>query len=101
MAKRFSSAPISLKTASTETGSVAEIKDPNANDSFQVKVGQKDVWPKHQNNTELKMIDINVPAKLNNKMVPIFLKKGLFLMLYPDSKMIGGSKMIRKMFEKY
>ncbi len=44
------------------------------------------------------MIEMNVPAKLNNKIVPIFLKKGFFLMLYPDSKMIGGSKIIRKMF---
>jgi len=36
IAKRFSSAFISLKMARTETGSVALIKLPNAKDSFQV-----------------------------------------------------------------
>jgi len=37
-------------------------------------------------------IAINVPKKLYTAIVPIFLKKGFFYILYPDSKMIGGSR---------
>lgn len=43
MAYKFSSASRSLKTARTDTGSVAEIRAPKANDSYQVNVGQNDV----------------------------------------------------------
>ena len=43
IAYRFSSASISLKTARTETGSVAEIKLPKAKASFHENVGLTDV----------------------------------------------------------
>lgn len=37
---RLASASSSLNKASTETGSVAEIKEPKANDSLNVKLGE-------------------------------------------------------------
>ena len=40
---KFTSASISLKTARTETGSVALIKLPNAKASFQLKSGENSV----------------------------------------------------------
>jgi len=42
---KFASASISLKIASTETGSVADIKDPKAKDSLSEKSGERLVSP--------------------------------------------------------
>lgn len=64
IAKRFASAFISLKIAITETGSVALIKLPNANDSFHVNFAAKSIYPNIQNIKELEKIAINVPKKL-------------------------------------
>ena len=45
---------------------------------------------------------MNVPRKLKAITVPMFLKKGYFYMLYPPSKMIGGSnKIMNKLLKCY
>lgn len=92
---KFYSAPISLNTARHATGSVALIKLPNAKESFQLSFGLE-ILPTAQNIIEEAKIAINVPRKLYAKIVPMFLKKGFFFILYPDSKIIGGSKIIKK-----
>jgi hypothetical protein len=96
MAYRSASAFISLNEARTETGSVALIRLPKANASFQVKSGLRGVYPISQNIMELLKIAIKVPMKLNIRTVPRFLKNDFLFMLYPDSKMIGGSNKIIK-----
>jgi len=45
-------------------------------------------------NEEAKMAR-KVPIKLYAKIAPIFLKNGFFFILYPDSKIIGGSSRIK------
>jgi hypothetical protein len=46
------------------------------------------------------VIATNVPKNENIITVPIFLKNGVFCILYPDSKIIGGSKTIMKRLTK-
>ena len=45
IAYKFTSASISLKMARTETGSVALMRLPKANDSFQENSGEISVYP--------------------------------------------------------
>jgi hypothetical protein len=72
IALRLTSASISLKIASTDTGSVALIKLPNANASFHVNSGLNEVYPTNQNKIELVKIAIKVPKKLYIRIVPPF-----------------------------
>lgn len=97
IAYKFASAFISLKIARTETGSVAEIKEPYANDSFKLNLGLKlngVKFVEQKNITDVLTIAMKVPKKLYINTVPMFLKKGPFCMLYPLSKIIGGRRRI-------
>ena len=67
--------------ASTETGSVALIRLPKANDSFQEKTGDKLVYPTSQKRAEDVKIAINVPRKEYANTVPKFKKKGYLFIL--------------------
>ena len=91
IAYRFSSASICLKMERTATGSVAEIKEPNAQESLKVKGNDQPNYPVTQNIMLENRMAMNVPTKEYINTLPKFLKKGPFCMLYPDSKMIGGS----------
>ena len=61
MEYKLTSASISLKTASTDTGSVALIKLPKAKASFHENSGERLVWPTTQNNAEEVKIAMKVP----------------------------------------
>ena len=49
----------------------------------------------------LEKMAIKVPMKLNIRIVPMFLKKGFFCILYPLSKMMGGSNKIMNRLTKW
>ena len=90
----------SLNMANTDTGSVADIKELNANDSLHEKCG---IHPERVRNLIRKPNEImamNVPTNANISTVPRFLKKLVFFMLNPDSKMIQGSRIIKKIARK-
>lgn len=86
--------------ANTATGSVAEIRLPKSHDSFIVNAYEKPDYPMQKNIKLLKVMAINVPIKENIITVPIFLKNGVFYILYPDSNIIGGSKTIMNKLTK-
>jgi hypothetical protein len=84
IAYRLGSASNSLKMANTLTGSVADISDPKANDSFRVKSGMKESGVplvKPQNTKEVENMAMKVPKKEYINTVPMFLKKGLYCKL--------------------
>ena len=91
IAYKLTSASSSLKMAKTDTGSVAEIKEPNAQESLKVKGNDQPNYPVAQNIMLENRMAMNVPTNEYISTLPKFLKKGPFCMLYPDSKMIGGS----------
>ena len=81
IAYRFSFAFISLNMARTATGSVALIRLPKANASFQENTGEAAVWPTSQNMSEDEKMAMKVPRKEKAKTVPKFLKNGYLFML--------------------
>ena len=96
IAYKSTSASISLKIASTDTGSVALIKLPKANASYQVNFLLRCISPVAQNINELEKNAIKVPKNEYISTVPAFLKKYFLFILYPDSNIIGGSRIITK-----
>ena len=86
--------------ARTETGSVALIRLPKANESFQLKTGERGVYPTAQKSTDEVKIAMKVPKKEKASTVPKFAKKDVLFMLKPDSKIIGGKSRIMKRFPK-
>ena len=70
--------------AKTDTGSVAEMSDPKANDSLNVKLGWNESGVPFVNAQKIKdvlNIAMKVPTKEYIKTVPMFLKKGLYCRL--------------------
>ena len=100
IAKRLTSASISLKMARTETGSVALIKLPNANDSFQENSGERLVWPTKRNKIDEVNIAIKVPKNEYANTVPKLAKNGFLFILKPESKIMGGSSKIMNKLPK-
>ena len=72
MAKRLTSASISLNMAITATGSVALIRLPKANDSFHVNSGERSVCPTMKNRMEEQKMAMKVPMKEYARTVPKF-----------------------------
>jgi hypothetical protein len=81
---KFSSASISLNIANTDTGSVADIKDPNAKLYYKSNFGDQPLGKQLPHIYSIKLVEkiaINVPKNEYIKTVPIFLKNGFFYIL--------------------
>lgn len=81
IAYKFSFASISLKIASTATGSVADMSEPNAHAYYQLNAYDMPSYPHALKNNELKMMAMNVPPNAYAITEPIFLKNGFLCML--------------------
>ena len=90
-----------LNTAITATVSVVDINDPKSHESFIENSYDNPNLPHVKNIILEKNIDIKVPKMAYINIEPIFLKKYFFCMLYPLSNIIGGNKIIIKIWENY
>ena len=87
------------KTASTATGSTAEISDANTRECSNDKGVLSWNAPAHNtphNETPIQIELSNVPMTAYKSIVPILSKKARFGMKYPASKMIGGKRTRKK-----
>jgi hypothetical protein len=83
--------------ASTDTGSVADIKLPKAKASYQVNFYDSPISPNAHTMKLVEKTAIKVPKNEYIRMEPAFFMKYFLFMLYPDSNMIGGSSKMTKM----
>ena len=78
---RVSSAFISLNVASTDTGSVADIRIPNAKHYFMVNRVIKAVYANPHRMKDVTIIAIPVPTNAYTKILPKFMKNVFFFRL--------------------
>ena len=79
------------------TGSVAEMRAPKCRLSMKVTLTRLGViWVTPYMTPPTVKVLITVPRKAKAKMEPMLRKKYFFFMEYPAWKMIGGSRMLKK-----
>jgi hypothetical protein len=88
--------PSAWKTASTVTGSVAEMSEPNMSAARPPIGCEMPCAPAQTMIPAMANAEMTVPKKAKSTVGTMLSKKALRFMLYPASKMIGGSSQIMK-----
>mmetsp|Transcript_12150 Transcript_12150/g.41258 ORF Transcript_12150/g.41258 Transcript_12150/m.41258 type:complete len:204 (-) Transcript_12150:437-1048(-) len=94
--KRSTFTPRAWNTASTVTGSVAEMREPNTRAARPPIGCEMPIWPAFQTMPPTTKVESRVPRKAYRVVGKMLSKKACRFMLYPASKMMGGSSQIMK-----
>lgn len=87
-----------LKMARMVTGSVAERVAPTEMASTNVMLRVPGIWAKSQSMRPMTTAERKVPAKAKVRMVPMLRKKFAWWSSYPEERMMGGRRRLKKIW---